>query len=244
MKKNRLIILTGPSCVGKTPLIKSFQKLYPHQAKHLKKIILYNSRTPRPVEVEGIDYYFRSRHEIEEYQDKENFIVMEVRGDLQALDTEELLIKLENNDVFYEGNTYIAKILLQQPLLRNINKLSLFISPFSRKEVEKLKSDLGDEGFEKHVFETMKAKLIRRTNKFQQDINDKVLKNIDRRAADAYRELNEAYMFDYIIPNHDGEDSDNWNEPIPENSDAYLAIHEFLILLKNNEPLISEKWLK
>ena len=241
MKKNRLIILTGPSCVGKTPLIKAFQKMHPQQASHLKKIILYNSRSPRPIEKDGIDYYFRSRQEIEEFKYKDHFIVMKVRGDLQALDTIELLKELKNRDVLYEGNTYIAKILLQNPLLKKVNKLSIFISPFSKQEIEKLKSDLGEKEFEKHVFETMKSKLINRAKKFNQKLSIKVLTNINRRAADAYHELKNTRMFDHIIPNHDGEDSDNWTEPIPENSDAYLAIKEFLILLNNENPIKSEK---
>ena len=241
MNKNKLIILSGPSCVGKTPLINTFNKLYPQQAANLKKIVLYNSRLPRPSENEGIDYYFRAKEEIEGLNNKKKFIVMEVRGDLQALDTTELLKQLEKSDVFFEGNTYIAKILLQHPLLKNINKLSIFLSPFSKDEVLQLKSNLGEKGFENYVFNTMKSKLIRRAEKFKQEFSEKVLKNIDQRAADAYHELKDANVFDFVIPNHDGEGSDNWDEPIPENSDAYLAVREFFNLLINKKQQISEK---
>jgi len=227
MNKNRLIIITGPSCVGKTPLINAFHKLYPQQAATLKKIVLYNSRSPRPLEKEGIDYYFRARKEIEEFKKNENFIAMEVRGDLQALDTSELLKQLQNNEMFYEGNTYISKILLQHNLLKNINKLSIFISPFSDDEILQSKSDLGEKGFENYVFNTMKSKLIRRAKKNEQEITDEVMKNIDQRAADAYYEIQDADIFDFVIPNYDGEGSDNWEDPIPENSDAYLAVKEF-----------------
>jgi len=227
MSKNRLIILTGPSCVGKTPLINAFHKLHPQQAETIQKIVLYNSRSPRPSEKEGIDYYFRKQKEIEELRNKENFIVIEVRGDLQALDSTELLRQLENSDVLYEGNTYIAKILLQHPLLRDINKLSIFISPFSDNELLQFKSDLGEKGFENYVYNTMKSKLIRRTKKFEQELTYKVLKNINQRAADAIHELEDVSVFDFVIPNYDGEGSDNWEDPIPENSDAYLAVKEF-----------------
>jgi len=227
MNKNRLIILTGPSCVGKTPLINSFHKLNPQQAATLQKIVLFNNRTPRFAEKEGVDYYFRTKEEIEELRNNENFIVMEVRGDLQALDTSELLKQLQNNEVFYEGNTYISKILLQHPLLRDINKLSIFISPFSDDELLQFKSDLGEKEFENYTFNTMKSKLLRRAKKFGTELTEDVLKNIDQRATDAYYEMQDAELFDFIIPNHDGEGSDNWEDPIPENSDAYLAVKEF-----------------
>jgi guanylate kinase len=231
MNKNRLIILSGPSCVGKTPLIKAFYKLYSKKAASLKKIVLYNSRAPRPAETEGVDYFFRSKEEFEKLRKKENFVVMNVRGDLQALDTTELIKHLKTGDVFFEGNTYTAKILLQHPLIKNINKLSIFLSPFSKDEILKLKSDLGEKGFENYVFNTMKSKLIRRAEKFKQEFSEKVMNNIDQRAADAYHELKDAWKFDYVIPNRDGEGSDNWEEPIPESSDAYIAVKEFSILL-------------
>jgi len=82
----RLIVLSGPSCVGKGPLHTAFGNFYPEQAAKLQKLVLYNCRSPRPGEMDGKDYYFRSREEIEKLREKENFIVLDVRGDLQAVD--------------------------------------------------------------------------------------------------------------------------------------------------------------
>jgi guanylate kinase len=240
MNKKRLIILSGPSCVGKTPLIKAFNKLYSEQAASLKKIVLYNSRLPRPNEKDGVDYYFRTREEIKDLRKRKNFIVLEVRGDLQALDTTELMQQLNKSDVFHEGNSYIAKILLLHPLLKSINKLSVFLSPFSKDEVQKLKLDLGEKGFENYVFNTMKSKLLRRAKKYKQELTKNILENIDKRASDAFPELKDDWMYDFVISNHDGEDSENWKEPIPSDSDAYLAVKEFSILLKNKNHNISK----
>jgi guanylate kinase len=36
------------------------------------------------------------------------------------------------------------------------------------------------------------------------------LEESERRAGSAYRELKEAHDFEYVIPNHDGGDSDSW----------------------------------
>jgi len=49
---NRLVILTGPSCVGKSPLDRAFGKLYPDLRKGLSKFVLYISRSPRPGEMD------------------------------------------------------------------------------------------------------------------------------------------------------------------------------------------------
>ena len=59
--------------------------------------MLYKSRSPRPGEKDGEDYHFRRREEIENLREKENFVVMEVRGDLQAFDLKKLhgLLKIQ-----------------------------------------------------------------------------------------------------------------------------------------------------
>ena len=242
MNKNRVIILSGPSCVGKTPLVKAFLKYYSALAAKFQKILLYNSRLPRPSEREGVDYYFRNRNEINDLRNKDNYIVMEIREDLHALDINELLQQLDKNDVLYEGNIFIGKMLLNHSSLKKIKKLSIFISPFSKDEITKLKSDSNISDLQNYIFKTMKNKLIGRAKKFNQELTEEVLENINKRARDAYSELKDAWMFDYVIPNHDGEDNQNWNEPIPPNSDALFAVKEFTIILKDENPVRSEKW--
>src|SRR5206468_2378952 len=82
----RLVILSGPSCVGKTPLAKALGRFHPDLSAKLQPIVLYNSRPPRPGERDGEDYHFRSREQIEALRDRERHVVMDLRGDLQALD--------------------------------------------------------------------------------------------------------------------------------------------------------------
>ncbi len=49
----RLIILSGPSCVGKSSLHKALLRLYPEFAARLQKLVLYASRPPRPGNARG-----------------------------------------------------------------------------------------------------------------------------------------------------------------------------------------------
>src|SRR5438034_7840504 len=86
----RLIILSGPSCVGKSPLRLALAKFHPELWGRLQKLVLFNSRAPRPGEREGVDYHFRSRAQVEALRSKGQHAVLDVRGDLQAVDVEAL----------------------------------------------------------------------------------------------------------------------------------------------------------
>ena len=68
------------------------------------------------------------------------------------------------------------------------------------------------------------------------------MEDIQRRASDAYFELKEAHNFDHIIPNHDGEDSENWTRSLLPSGDAGRALDAFAAIISDkNHPNI-EKW--
>jgi len=100
----RLVILTGPSCAGKSPLAKALWKFNPDLASRLQPVVLYNSRDPRPGERNGIDYHFRTRSQIEALRDDDRYALLDVRGDLQALDLEEVQSLLKSGNSFFEGS--------------------------------------------------------------------------------------------------------------------------------------------
>src|SRR5215470_10736518 len=131
----RLVILSGPSCVGKSPLAKALARFHPDLSARLQPIVLYNSRSPRPGERDREDYHFRSREQIEVLRDRERYVVMDVRGDLQALDLEDLSALLTRGDAFFEGNPFIGRTLQTHPKLQDVDRLSVFLSPLSREEI-------------------------------------------------------------------------------------------------------------
>src|SRR5262252_7735074 len=106
-RPGRLVILSGPSCVGKSPLAKALGRFHPDLSAKLQPIVLYNSRAPRPGERDGQDYHFRTREQIEAMRDREGYVTLDVRGDLQALDLEDLSALLRRGDAFFEGNPFI-----------------------------------------------------------------------------------------------------------------------------------------
>lgn len=238
----RLVVFSGPSCVGKSPLAKALARLHPELHDPLRPLVLYNSREARPGERDGIDYHFRPRREIEELEGEEGFVVMDVRGDLQALDLGELSEALAEGDVFFEGNPFVGRTLLTHPSLEGVDRPSLFMSPLSRDEILFLKTAKPAVSLPDLVTDVMRRKLLRRTRKQKGELSLPDLENIERRAASAYGELKEARHFRHVIPNHDGEDSENWDAFYYPLGDARIALEAFVALLRGEEPVGVETW--
>jgi guanylate kinase len=237
----RLVILSGPSCVGKSPLRTSLDRFHPELWNRLRKLVLFNSRAPRPGEREGVDYYFRSRAQVEELRTKEHFAVLDVRGDVQALDVASLKGLLERGDAFFEGNPFVGRLLQTHPMLGDVNRLSIFLSPLSKEEIV----DLKERGvaLDDLVADVMRRKLLRRTRRQKGELSQPDLENIETRARSAYRELAEACHFQHVIPNHDGEDSEHWDAFAYPIGDARRALQAVVALLEGAvSPPHVERW--
>jgi len=242
MKTNgRLIMLGGPSCVGKGPLCEALQSFFPELAQNLHKLVLYNSRSPRPGEKEGVDYYFRSRQEIETLMNRPGFIVLEVRGDLQGLDLAELeAILASGRDAFFEGNPFIPQALWNLPELADTPMLKVFLSPLSRQEILWFK----EQGavLPELLIDIQRRKLLRRTKRQKGILSQPDLANVEKRAASAPSELELAWQFDYVIPNHDGEDHENWTAFYYPAGDALKSLLSFASILSGQLAPHAEKW--
>jgi guanylate kinase len=238
----RLVILSGPSCVGKSPLDKALARFYPELRQALRKLVLYNSRSPRPGEVDGVDYHFRTRSQIEALRTESRYAVLDVRGDLQALDIEELRAGLAEGCAFFEGNPFVGRVLQTHPKLAAIDRLAIFLSPLSKEEIVYLKDAVRNVLLPDFVTDVMRRKLLRRTHRQKLELSAKDLENIEKRASSAYGELKEAWHFDYVIPNHDGEDSDNWEAFYYPIGDARKSLNSFVALLEGRIPPSVEKW--
>jgi guanylate kinase len=236
-------MLSGPSCVGKGPLYSALRKFYPDLAGRLKQVVLYTSRDPRPGEQEGVDYYFRSREEIEQLAQKPGFISAIVRGDLQAIEIKGITTILDQDkDAFFEGNPFIPAKLGGSKELQNVSTLKVFLSPLSREEILFFKEPRQQTHLEKLLPDIMRRKLLRRTKHQKTNLSLKDLENIEMRVASAIIELREACKFDYVIPNHDGEDSEHWEAFYYPIGDARRSLLAFAALLKGEVPPGVERW--
>jgi guanylate kinase len=238
----RLVILSGPSCVGKSPLYKALGKFYPELHGQFHKLVLFNSRAPRPGERDGVDYHFRTRTQVEALRSGDRYAVLEVRSDLQALDVPELESLLQRSDVFFEGNPFVGRALQTHPRLAAVNRLSIFISPLSKEEIVYLKAPERNLSLQEFLTDVMRRKLLRRTRRQKGELSAPDLEDIETRASSAYRELQEAWHFQHVIPNHDGEDSDNWEAFYYLIGDARKTLEAFAGLLKGLVPAGVEQW--
>ena len=240
-KCGRLVVLSGPSCVGKSPLVKALGTFYPEVREGLRGLVLYNTRAPRPGERDGVDYHFCRREEIEKLRERAGYVVMDVRGDVQALDMDELQGWLAEGDVIYEGNPYVGTALLGAEGLREVRKLGVFLSPLGAEEVEHLLQQPGV-SLPELVTDVMRRKLLRRMQRQKGLLSQKDLEEVERRAGSAYGEMKLAREFQYVIPNHDGEDSEHWNAFYHPLGDARKVLKAFVLLLKGEEPPGLEDW--
>ena len=243
-ESGRLVILSGPSCVGKSPLYKSLGKFYPELRNQFHRLVLVNSRDPRPGEIDGVDYHFRTRTQVEGLRADSRYAVLEVRTDLQALNVEEFGSLLRRGSAFFEGNPYVARTLQVHPRLANLNRLSIFLSPLSKEEITYLKEPERNVSLEELLTDIMRRKLLRRTRQQKGELSAADLEKVETRASSAYRELQGAWQFQYVIPNHDGEDSDNWEAFYYPIGDARKTLNTFVGLLQGVVPPGVEKWEK
>ena len=238
----RLVVLSGPSCVGKSPLAKALAKFHPDLFARLALLVLCNSRDPRPGERDGVDYHFRTRAQVESLRYDKRYVVVDVRGDLQALDLANLQELSGRGDVFFEGNPTAGLAILRHPSLADVPRLSAFLAPLSQEEISFLKSKAEPGSLKDLVTEVMRRKLLRRTRRQKGELSVKDLENIERRAGSAYSELQQAHHFGQVIPNHDGEDSENWDAFYYPLGDARKALHTFVALLECSATANTEKW--
>ena len=68
--KGRLIVLTGPSGVGKGTLLKSLLQRHPE----LKLSISATTRSPRDGEIDGVNYYYITRQQFDLMVSEDEFI--------------------------------------------------------------------------------------------------------------------------------------------------------------------------
>jgi len=126
----KLIVLTGPSGVGKGTLMNEILNRYPE----LHYSVSATTRSPRPGEINGKNYYFISRNQFEEWVTQGEFLEWaEFAGNCYGTPREAVLNHVQS------GNLVVLEIELEGA--RQIrhsfpSSLSIFILPPSFAELE------------------------------------------------------------------------------------------------------------
>jgi len=231
--KKRLIILSGPSCVGKSPLIKALKDGHPEISFRMP--ILFTSRPPRSIETEGVDYYFRSEQDIRSFL-PERYIIGQIRKIWQAIDLMEMQVLFTHSSlIIVEIYPTLGKLFRDHPLIRQLTAdfevYTVFISPASEDEIHALQINMSFASPEETAAAIMLPKLISRTQQQGKLLTPEVLEDLEIRASMAYEEMKMGENYTYRIVNHDGEDSNNWRYT-PPTGDAGVTLRRFVDIIR------------
>jgi len=175
MSKGLFIVVSAPSGAGKSSICQGLMKAYPE----IKFSVSYTSRSPRPNEVNGKDYYFISRGEFQERINKGDFIEW-----------------VENY-----GHLYGSARRFMEDFVRDGGDLLLDIEPRGAK---KIKQEFKG-GIYVFVLPPSRADLLKRLEKRGHETDEVIQKRFEQ----AESELKEISWYDYVIINKDLETAVN-----------------------------------
>jgi guanylate kinase len=250
MSGKRLLILSGPSCVGKSPLIAALNQFHP-DVKYIKIPVIKSRESrpqgPRPEEtaVWNNPDFFRTKKDILRLKGNSRYLVGNCLGLPQAVD----LQKVRANDAgifFIEIYHTIGAQLIKSTFLTDTEIITVFLSPINREEIEDLK--LAGINIENYLFHIMLQKQLVRGRYHGKTIDALFLEDAIGRARDSMSELMSACVYSHVIVNHDGEGSPNWHRSsngiftnMPE-GDAGRAVKVMANILKNSCVSHAENW--
>jgi guanylate kinase len=239
----RLILLSGPSCMGKGHLLKSLKKFHPELYSNLKRIVPYNSRMPRPGETDGVEFRFRNRDFIEDLASRKDMLVFDVRGDIHALNVKKVNKIISRHNALLVGNPFFTQAVRNHPRIPRGGALTVMLAPLSREEILFYKSMKHKiVSLEEFVIDLMRRKLLRRARRLKYNLSLRDLEDVETRAKAAITELCEAHRFDYVLVNHEGGDSEFWSSFYYPVGDPMRVLQAFADLLTGKTPAWSEKW--
>lgn len=209
----RLVLLSGPACVGKGPLVQATRK-FRSQLK-FGEVGVIKSLESRPGGLRPTDdpRDFFAADSIRGWQGNPRYIVGDCRGLPQAVDLEKVQSELAQTGVLLiEAYYTLGRQVRDNASLAGIQGLettSVFLSPLSQQEIDDVKTA----GIDINVFLTglMMTKILARARAMGKTIDDAMVRDAQGRATDALNELAVAHEFSSILVNRDGEGQPNWH---------------------------------
>jgi len=241
--KKRLILLSGPSCVGKGPLTAAVKQFRP-EIKFTKlsviKSKLSRNNIPRPDEHEVWDNpnCWRTEEEIQTLSNNDHYVIGKCFGFSQAVNLD-MILNFPEQTILMEMYYPIVPRLLAAERLKNIKIETVFVSPISEKEIEFIRTcGLNPETVIKSL---MADKQYHRILFHKRNIDPEFLQDINKRIDDSIFEIASSKNYKYVIVSRDGEGSPNWNrlangtfigEPV---GDAKNAMESLAKILKDTD---------
>ena len=200
MKNKRLVIISGPSGVGKGPIVGWTKKLY---IPDLCQVKVRKTKTERHKGTED-DLSFEG--------DSGNYHSFDCRGTEQRIYLDELDSALEKYGAVLLETYYKALDFLKDKYANSVDFASTFVSPLDKREI----AELIEQGkrLENYLPDLMLDSLIKRAERDGKAFTKTLVKELELRAEDSVNEMVFAYNYRNVIPNHCHESDSRWRFPI------------------------------
>ena len=195
-KDKRLVIVSGPSGVGKGPIVEWMKKMY---LPDLCQVKVRKTPTPKHKGTEN-DLNFNNLS-----KDTYDF---DCRGTKQIIDLHELDNALESHDAVLLEAYYKSFDFLKARYENSTDFIPTFISPLSKEEIKELVKQ--GKTLEDYLLDTMPNSLIERSKREGKVFTHSLIKELGLRAEDSANEMRFAYNYKKIIPNHCPESDARW----------------------------------
>lgn len=231
---SKLILLSGPSCVGKGPLVAALRYYHPDirfgevavkkslESRNVKGDFKYRDHSElTSAQTEQIRAQLRPTDDIRDFypartilnwaSEPGNYIVGDCRGNAQAIRRVDIEAAAgSNHTVFSEVYYTLGQQFLSSPLMAGLSGVSVhsvFLSPISADDIAELTNSGID--VNQYITQLMFHKQVVRARMLGKAVETKTFME---RAADAMNEISTMARFSRIIVNADGEGSHNWNQ--------------------------------
>ncbi len=197
MKDKRLVMISGPSGVGKGPIIEWAKELYTPEVYQVK---VRKTKTERHKSSED-DLGFIGKGE---------FYQFDCRGVEQRIYLDELDSAIEEQDIVLLEAYYKTFDFLKNRYL-SIDFVSTFISPLTLDEIR----ELAEQGkrLEDYLPNLMLDSLIKRSERDGKAFTKTLIKELGQRAEDSVDEMGFARNYRQVIHNHCYESDSRWRFP-------------------------------
>jgi len=196
----RLIVISGPSGVGKGPIIEWTKKLY------VPKLCQVNVRKTKTERHKG------NEDDLGFDGNDGRYYQFDCRGVEQRIYLDELDSAIEKYDVVLLEAYYQTLDFLKNRYDASINLASTFISPLDVGEIRELTEQ--GKSIENYLPELMLDSLVRRAERDGKAFTRTLNRELEQRAEDSVNEMEFAYNYRQVIPNHCYESDSRWKFPI------------------------------